>query len=306
MINTVNMYNIKKLDLDAEKPMISVIIPSYNYGGLIGRCISSILSQTYNNLEIIIVDNYSSDETIQVISEFKDDRIKLIQIHNNGCIAKSRNEGIKHANGKYIAFCDADDWWTPDKLEECIKFLNCHDMVYHKLRIQNSKGNRSKVVGRAPSLSISKDILLNGNFINQSSVVVSKEWINKIGYIDEDINIIGVEDCDTWIRLDLSGCKIGYINKVLGFLWVSNSFSVSQKQIQKESSLLEKHRHSLTSIEYKRAEKTLSLRKGRIYHILGEFSKSKREYRKSFDIFDIKRSGKIIMLFLLASIKYKR
>lgn len=290
----------------SQIPDVSVIIPSYNYGHLIKRCIDSILSQTYENFEIIIVDNYSSDNTEQVISSIKDNRINFIQINNNGCIAKSRNVGIKYSRGKYIAFCDADDWWDSNKLEECMELFDNYDMVYHKLKIQNSIGSKSKIVGRSPHSSLSKDILLNGNFINQSSVIVKKEWLEKINYIDEDINIVGVEDCDTWIRLDLIGCKIGYVNKSLGYLWVGNSFSASRKQIKKEETLLNRYMHLLTEKEKLRGISTLNLREGRIYHILGDFECAKNKYYKSLNTSNITRIIKVIILLILASIRYKR
>ena len=102
-------------------PNVSVIIPTYNRGYCIQRCINSVIKQTFKNLELIIVDNYSSDNTFNLISDFDDERIKYFLFKNNNIIAKSRNYGLSKANGQYIAFLDSDDWWKSRKLEHSIR-----------------------------------------------------------------------------------------------------------------------------------------------------------------------------------------
>ena len=101
-------------------PFFSIVIPTYNRADLLSRCIDSIIEQTFSDFEIIIVDNYSNDETKELVEQYKsrDTRIKFIQEHNNGIIAHSRNVGVKAAVGEYIAFLDSDDEWKPEHLRK--------------------------------------------------------------------------------------------------------------------------------------------------------------------------------------------
>ena len=106
----------QKLYLRKES-MVSVIIPSYNREKTIKKAIDSVLNQTWNDLEVIVVDDGSTDNTSQVISEIKDDRLKYVHQENAGaCVA--RNRGINLASGEIIAFHDSDDLWRVDKLEK--------------------------------------------------------------------------------------------------------------------------------------------------------------------------------------------
>ena len=95
---------------------ISIIIPTFNRAKLLARSLRSILNQNYEEWEVIIIDNFSEDNTEQIIRGFKNKKIIYKKFHNNGSIAKSRNEAIKISTGNYIAFLDSDDWWKPYKL----------------------------------------------------------------------------------------------------------------------------------------------------------------------------------------------
>lgn len=97
-------------------PLVSVIIPTYNRSGIVTRAISSVLNQKYQELEIIVVDNASVDNTAEVVNSFEDRRIKFIRHKINKGPAASRNTGIKNSNGEFVAFLDSDDEWLPDKI----------------------------------------------------------------------------------------------------------------------------------------------------------------------------------------------
>ena len=101
------------------KPLVSIVIPTYNHAKFISKALKSILDQTFKDWEAIIIDNQSTDQTNDILSKYSDPRIKSYKIDNNGIIAKSRNLGIKLSKGKWIAFLDSDDWWTSEKLEVC-------------------------------------------------------------------------------------------------------------------------------------------------------------------------------------------
>ena len=96
--------------------LISIVMPNYNQSEFLAYSIESVLSQSFTNWELLIVDNFSSDETTKVLKNFLDPRIKVFQINNGGIIAKSRNYGISMSNGELIAFLDSDDIWYKDRL----------------------------------------------------------------------------------------------------------------------------------------------------------------------------------------------
>lgn len=106
--------------------LVSVIMPSYNASRFIGASIESVLNQTYSNLELLITDDHSTDEeTIELIKSYaeKDPRVRIFLLPENNGAGYSRNNSIKEARGRYIAFCDSDDRWLPDKLEKQIEFM---------------------------------------------------------------------------------------------------------------------------------------------------------------------------------------
>ena len=119
--------------------LVSIVIPTYNRKSDLIRAIDSVISQSYTNWELIIVDNNSIDGTIDYINSLNNSRIKLVSVSNNGLIAYSRNKGIENSNGTYIAFLDSDDWWEYNKLEMSIKYFDQNvDLVYHDLYIVKS------------------------------------------------------------------------------------------------------------------------------------------------------------------------
>ena len=106
--------------------LVSIITPSYNSEQFIGQMIESIIAQTYQNWELLITDDCSTDNSCAIIEKYarQDNRIKLFKLDCNSGAGIARNESIKHANGRYIAFCDGDDWWLPNKLQEQIDFMS--------------------------------------------------------------------------------------------------------------------------------------------------------------------------------------
>ena len=117
-----------------KEPLITVGIPSYNHATFLAEALDSVTKQTYSNLEIIIVENSSTDHTDEVLSHFKDPRISVIKTNNGGSIAMSRNIVLNKSNGDWIAYLDSDDWWTLDKLDKCAKeFQDGVNIIYHDL-----------------------------------------------------------------------------------------------------------------------------------------------------------------------------
>lgn len=255
--------------------LISIIIPSYNHGRFIGEAINSVLRQTYNNWEIIIVDNNSNDNTDQVLAKYNDIRIKVYKINNNGIIAKSRNLGIKLSKGRWVAFLDSDDWWTDDKLEIVVNTIkNNPDLIYHRLRIvYNGHNYRSKVLkSKVAKNNITKDLLINGNYICNSSVIIKRNIIERVGFINEDLELVGSEDYNTLLKISQITNNFVYIPKTLGYYRYHND-GVSKKDMS-------------ISINYATKDFLCVLKNtkkyyGRVNYIKAVFELSKKNYKSS-------------------------
>lgn len=110
--------------------LVSVIMPSYNTGKFIAETIQSVLAQTYTNWELIIVDDCSTDNTDAVVATFSDGRIRYLKNEKNSGAAVSRNHALREAKGRWIAFLDSDDLWTPEKLEKQIRFMEENNYAF--------------------------------------------------------------------------------------------------------------------------------------------------------------------------------
>ena len=151
-------------------------------------------------------------------------KIHLFKIHNNGIIAASRNLGISHSKGEWIALLDSDDWWSENKLEECLLTIKQFqaDLIYHDLYIVKDKKDKShynRTRGEDISNKPWESLLNYGNSIPNSSVVVRKSCIEVIGGISEERTCISWEDYDTWLRLAKNGFLFKKMNGVLGYYW---------------------------------------------------------------------------------------
>lgn len=204
----------------ANAVMVSVIVPTYNRAYCLARTIQSVIDQTFCDWELIIVDNHSTDDTDKLIGGYEDPRIKYLKVHNGGIVAVSRNEGIRAATGKYLAFLDSDDWWAPEKLHNSVDALEAgKDLVYHDLYLMSSGMSKPGVFtkrarARQLDMPVFDDLMFNGNTIFTSSVVVRRDLIESLNGFSESQQLIAAEDYDLWLRfakvsdhvLRLSGC----------------------------------------------------------------------------------------------------
>tara|TARA_B110000037_G_scaffold217775_1_gene279498 strand:+ start:670 stop:1542 length:873 start_codon:yes stop_codon:yes gene_type:complete len=206
--------------------LISIVLPTYNHAKFLKKAIESVINQSYINWELIIIDNNSTDGTFEIVNSYSDHRIRYIKIHNNGIIAASRNAGIRLSSGSWIAFIDSDDWWTRDKLSKSVEYINSNrfDLIYHDLFLVNKPNQNSfKKLARSRNLyfPIFEDLLLNGNGILNSSVLVRKDLLQEVGLISCDRNKITWEDFDCWLRISNKTNRFYYINEPLGYYWAA-------------------------------------------------------------------------------------
>jgi glycosyltransferase involved in cell wall biosynthesis len=200
-----------------NNPLVSVIVTTYNRKKLLKETINSILNQTYKNFELIVVDNCSEYDFFDHIKSFNDNRIKSFQNRNYEVIAINRNFGIKKAKGEYIAFCDDDDNWIAEKLDKQISFMQDHEdvgLTYVPYSFLNADGT---ITGNFPK---QKNIFRGKVFrqlyfksiIANSGVVIRKDLVKEIGYLNEDIKYVAMEDYDYWLRISLK-TNVGYIEE---------------------------------------------------------------------------------------------
>lgn len=200
--------------LKNEYLKVSVIIPYYNGEKFIAEAIESVMSQTYQNFEIIIVDDGSTDSARAVIEPYiTDKRVKFVQHEKNRGIPSARNTGIKHSKGEYVAFLDQDDIWLPEKLEYQVAvferattdlglvFSNVNiadsDLIVEKYKSLNSIPSD---INELSHQEVLKFLFLSSNFIPLVTVIVRKECIVAIGLFDETIKG-GADDYDICLRL---------------------------------------------------------------------------------------------------------
>ena len=287
-----------------KKCVVSIIIPTYKRVKKLKRAIDSVLNQTFINWEIIIIDNHSDDGTKELIDNYKNPKIKILLIRNNGNIAKSRNLGIKKSKGKYLALLDSDDLWTPNKLQICIKALNKKiKIVYHDMYIQNNiKQIIFKKSGMCRDLKkpIYNDLILNGPAFPTSSVVIEKNVFKKIGFFDEKKKLITWEDYDAWIRL--SKINEGYkkINKVLGYRWADDENTLKPNILIKTIFLFKKK-----YLNNERLPNWCKLALSKSYYYTNQINKSSYMIKKiDFKLLKIKDKIKYFLLYLI--IKFKK
>jgi len=185
---------------------VSIIVPTYNRAHLVTETIDSILAQTVKDFELIVVDNESTDNTEEVIKSYTDGRIRYFQHQNNGLVAVNRNYGISKANGEYIAFCDDDDLWMPEKLERQVKLLDLNKelgLVYSDCYLIDENGNlkRDTLLSGSKLLrgNVFDKLFQSYNFIPMPTVMIRREVLSKVGGFDPKYII--AQDYDLWLRI---------------------------------------------------------------------------------------------------------
>ena len=183
-------------------PLISVIIPVYNGENTIRETIASVLNQTWADLEVIVINDGSQDSTLEIVSNMSDARIKVFS-YPNGNQAVSRNRGIAHATSEYISFIDADDLWTPDKLESQLKALQQNPKAAVAYSWTDLIDESSQFIRTGSHLTVNGDAyanLLIVNFLeNGSNPLICREALIKVGGFDPSLP--PAEDWDMWLRL---------------------------------------------------------------------------------------------------------
>jgi len=235
-----------------NSPPVSIVIPTYNHAPMLQRALATVVEQTYQNWNAIVVNNHSTDNTLEVVAAFNDPRIQCINFHNNGVIGASRNEGIARATGEYIAFLDSDDTWFPTKIEKCVAVLNNgSDLVCHAEYWIDEQGKSRLVVYGPSEAATHHNLIYRGNRISTSATMVRASLLKEVNGFDVSPELISTEDYDLWIRLAAKSTKFAFIDEPLGeyHRHDKNVSANIDKHLAAELALLAKHFSANAQIE---------------------------------------------------------
>lgn len=198
-------------------PKISIITPTYNSDKFIKRTINSVLNQTYQDWEYLIVDDSSTDNTTEIINDFikKDKRIRLYKtIENSGGPARPKNIALAKADGEYIAFLDHDDCWLENKLEEQLNVFNKLGedktaLVYSYIDIRGSNFRLLSKHKKSYSGDVLKYITLDCFILTSSCALIKAKVIKEVGFFDTDLKI--KDDWDMWLKIAEAGYNFNFV-----------------------------------------------------------------------------------------------
>ena len=245
-------------------PLISVIIPAYNAEKTIKQTIESVLDQTFSDFEIIVINDGSQDSTLDIVSSTPDPRIKVFSYPNAGP-QKSRNRGWGTASGEYVSFLDADDLWTPDKLEAQLKALQENPEAAVAYSWTDYIDESGQLLPQHVYGNFTGDIyvkLLLADFVgNGSNPLIRKQALAEVGGFDE--LLVAGQDWDMWVRLAskysfVAVPSVHILYRVSGNSWSTNlarreaGFKrVIEKAIAQTPELLQPIKKDIISNRYK-------------------------------------------------------
>lgn len=198
-----------------DRPLVSVVIPTFNRARPLARALNSLEGQSFKNFEAVVVDDGSSDDTEQVVEAFQPRlSVRFLKISPSGGPARPRNTGVSRSRGAYIAFLDSDDFWHEDKLFHSVGVMMSGAVFsYHDgfKRLEGASRPFRKIKGLALSASPFQDLLSGGNPILTSSVVVGRDVFESAGGFDESEPLRAIEDFDLWLRIASTSSSFRHI-----------------------------------------------------------------------------------------------
>src|SRR5215470_11869971 len=230
--------------LSTSTPLVSVIIPSYNYGQFISQTLSSVQEQSYQNWECLVIDDESTDNTSEVVAKFAraDPRIKYLH-QKNQKQAAARNNGLRNAGGEYVQFLDADDLIESYKLKQQVAYLEQHtevDIVYGGVRYFTSENIEERLFSMMednspwmPEISGAGEeilwLLVRANITTVNSPLIRRKVIDDVGLFDQTLPPL--EDWDFWLRCAAKGKYFKY-SQARGTLALVRSHPASSSRNQ--------------------------------------------------------------------------
>jgi len=230
-------------------PAVSVVLPTYNRARLLERAVRSVLAQSYEDLELIVVDDASTDDTAAVLAAITDSRLRLLNHRENRGGSAARNTGIEAARGEFVAFQDSDDVWLPDKIQKQMAAFRGSDadvgVVYHGLF--RLIGTRSRYVPPADIVQREGDLsrqILRKSFISMQTLLVRRRLLAEVGLLDE--NLPRFQDWELAMRL-ARVCRFRFLDEPLTIAFATEE-SISHDlaaALEAKRIILEKHREHM-------------------------------------------------------------
>ena len=229
-------------------PVFSVVIPTYNQADFLRTALASVLDQTFTDFDVWVVNNHSTDNTIDVANGFGDSRIRVLDFSNQGIIGAGRNLGIQASSGDFVAFLDSDDSWRPNKLEAVSKAISenpeagvfCHAQMV--LRDGRPVGKTEFGTPPGHDGALFNYWLRNGNRLTPSAAVISRGGLDAVDGFSEDPDLVTVEDSDLWLRLSQT-CRFVFLPEVLGDYNLHPESSSANVEVHLKASLTLIDRH---------------------------------------------------------------
>lgn len=220
-------------------PKISVIIPAYNSANTILETIASVQQQTFTDFELIVINDGSTDNTLELLETIEDNRLKIFS-YTNGGLPVARNRGIAHSKGEFISFIDADDLWSKDKLElqsEALLRNPKAGVAYSWTMVIDEKGE-SFFPGHLVSHQgdVSKQLLSNNFIASGSNVMLRRSVVESIGEFDPTLK--SAEDWDYWLRIALRGNQFVVVPKAQIFYRQSSRAMSSKIEVMEKYNLM--------------------------------------------------------------------
>ena len=215
-----------------QEELVSIITPVYNCEKLLPMTIESVLNQTYQNWEMLLIDDCSPDNSAEIIGEYskKDKRIKYFKLDQNSGVAEARNKALKESKGRFIAYLDSDDLWTPEKLEKQVKFMLTNKYAFTNTDYEvideygNSKGKIVHMLKKTDYHGFLQNNLLQTLGIMVDTKVIAKELCRMRKECER-------EDAATWLQILKAGYPCYGLNEVLGqYRRVEGSRSSNKKK----------------------------------------------------------------------------
>lgn len=213
-------------------PFFSVVIPTYNRKNAIKKAIDSVLTQSFQDFEIIVIDNGSTDGTRQFIQSYSNAKIKYFYQIGSGSPASPRNAGIRESLAPWICFLDSDDYWLPNKLEalsQAIKVNKNADVFYHYETMLNQSTGKETLLSHHRRLdNMYKDMLEYGNQLSTSATTIRKSFLSDHQlFFNESHDFDIVEDYDLWLRIANKKAEFFMLKEVLGVYMVNGQNFIS-------------------------------------------------------------------------------
>lgn len=272
-----------------SKPFFSIIIPTYNHAKFLKKALHSVYEQKFKNFEVIVIDNYSIDNTSKVVNSFKN--IIYKKIKNRGVIGKSRNIGINLSKGKWLAFLDSDDYWSKNKLQIAFRLIKekRFDLICHSEWILNQQTSKKKIWCYGPfTKNFYKEMLIYGNRVSTSASIIKKKFIedHKINFVEKK-EYITSEDYNFFLNIAHNHAKFLFLNKPLGYhLFHQESASSNKiKHLLSEKSVINNHVYKIQN--FTKNKKTLFKKITRRIDFKKKILKIKNESIKLNDISEL-------------------